>query len=360
MSHSSASVSKNIALAGTPAPGKPASRAEKTFRQLLGQIERKRAELAEWQEYRHRYAGRIAAEFEPLQAQVHSKQRELAILIGELLLQGKKALKRGHRALLRELLALLLESVPPAGPDDPILELRERYTDAGSREPPEDGETPEGWQEEPGEPARKPSGQEGGHRTAGPREPAAAAPAPSLRAVFRRLVSALHPDREPDPAERARKNELMQRVNQAYETRDLVTLLALQREEIDADPALSPDLLAQHNQTLRAQLQQLQSEVQRIASAFRALIGDGRVSVAAVDRTLTLELDNLRAALKQLTQDLVRFRDPAQLRASLDALARQRFEEEAAEELLAEAEQAFMDDILAAMAPPRRRRRRRR
>ena len=41
----------------------------------------------------------------------------------------------------------------------------------------------------------------------------------SIREVYRKLVSALHPDREPDPQERARKTALMQRVNQAYGSR---------------------------------------------------------------------------------------------------------------------------------------------
>lgn len=35
----------------------------------------------------------------------------------------------------------------------------------------------------------------------------------SIREVYRKLASALHPDREPDPVERQRKTELMQRAN---------------------------------------------------------------------------------------------------------------------------------------------------
>lgn len=47
----------------------------------------------------------------------------------------------------------------------------------------------------------------------------------SLRDVYRKLVAALHPDREQDLDERARKTELMQRVNVAYDNRDLLQLL---------------------------------------------------------------------------------------------------------------------------------------
>lgn len=58
----------------------------------------------------------------------------------------------------------------------------------------------------------------------------------ALRTIYRQLASALHPDREPDEAERARKTELMGQANAAYERRDLMALLMLQLrcEQIDA------------------------------------------------------------------------------------------------------------------------------
>ncbi len=58
----------------------------------------------------------------------------------------------------------------------------------------------------------------------------------ALRTIYRQLASALHPDREPDEGERARKTELMGQANAAYERRDLMALLTLQLrcEQIDA------------------------------------------------------------------------------------------------------------------------------
>ncbi len=58
----------------------------------------------------------------------------------------------------------------------------------------------------------------------------------ALRTIYRQLVSALHPDRELDAHERARKTELMGQVNAAYAQRDLMALLTLQLrcEQIDA------------------------------------------------------------------------------------------------------------------------------
>jgi hypothetical protein len=59
----------------------------------------------------------------------------------------------------------------------------------------------------------------------------------ALRTVFRQLASALHPDREPDEQERARKTALMSEVNAAYERKDLSTLLRLQLQAVQVDAA---------------------------------------------------------------------------------------------------------------------------
>jgi hypothetical protein len=50
----------------------------------------------------------------------------------------------------------------------------------------------------------------------------------ALRTVYRQLASALHPDREPDEAERLRKTALMSEVNAAYDRKNLSELLKLQ------------------------------------------------------------------------------------------------------------------------------------
>lgn len=58
----------------------------------------------------------------------------------------------------------------------------------------------------------------------------------SIREVYRKLASALHPDRESDPHERDRKNTLMQLANQAYGKNDLLRLLELQLELEHIEP----------------------------------------------------------------------------------------------------------------------------
>lgn len=50
----------------------------------------------------------------------------------------------------------------------------------------------------------------------------------ALRSLYRKLASALHPDRESDEEVRAYKTKLMSEANTAYERRDLLALLELQ------------------------------------------------------------------------------------------------------------------------------------
>ena len=96
----------------------------------------------------------------------------------------------------------------------------------------------------------------------------------SIREVYRKLASALHPDREPDEAERARKTALMQRVNQAYDKKDLLKLLELQLEleHIDAKAisGLSEERLKHFNKILKEQLAELEQEILQFEMPLRA------------------------------------------------------------------------------------------
>lgn len=87
----------------------------------------------------------------------------------------------------------------------------------------------------------------------------------SVRDIFRKLVRDLHPDRETDPVERDRKTALMQRINQAYEAGDLLTLLELQFQCEQLDPAklaqLSAERLKHYTAVLREQLKTVREQV---------------------------------------------------------------------------------------------------
>lgn len=104
-------------------------------------------------------------------------------------------------------------------------------------------------------------------------EAAAAEASQSVREVYRKLASALHPDRETDPDERERKTVLMQRVNHAYGQRNLLGLLQLQLEleHIDASTlnTLTADRLKHYNRVLTEQLDELKQEVFDQEQGFR-------------------------------------------------------------------------------------------
>ena len=94
----------------------------------------------------------------------------------------------------------------------------------------------------------------------------------SVREVYRKLASALHPDREPDERQREAKTALMQRVNQAYEANDLLVLLELQLqiEQIDASHIAnaSEQRLKHYNKVLGDQLAELKLELEHVEVEF--------------------------------------------------------------------------------------------
>ena len=94
----------------------------------------------------------------------------------------------------------------------------------------------------------------------------------SIREIYRKLASALHPDREPDPARRDSKTAMMQKINQAYEANDLLTLLEmqLQIEQVDARQiaGASTQRLKHYNKVLTEQLAGLKAEIERIERDF--------------------------------------------------------------------------------------------
>jgi hypothetical protein len=95
----------------------------------------------------------------------------------------------------------------------------------------------------------------------------------ALQDIYRKLVTVMHPDREPDPVARERKTEWMQRVNVAYENKDLLQLLEVQLalEQIDTEQlaAMAEDRIKRYNKMLRAQSNQIAAEIEAIEQRMR-------------------------------------------------------------------------------------------
>ncbi len=356
-------------------PGKPVNKAQQSFQRLVAKIEAKREQLKRWQDFQPRFNQRVAAEIEPLETKLRAGQRRMVDLIDGLLSQpvpGRK-FSRLQRAKLEQLLMNLVVGLLGEGDDAALEALHDKYgevslrerrrsememteamlndvfgvdvgDDHGASDPEELMQHAQRLMEESIEPEMDSAPEPDPERTSrrskagaakaeaarARREQAAKEVSQSLREVYRKLASALHPDREPDADARQRKTQLMQQVNQAYAANDLLTLLTLQLEieQIDAEhlASVSSQRLAHYNQILREQLSGLESELEAWILPFRDMTGWAREPTPAiVEHQLNAELAQLRSSIRQLDEDLVGFRDPVVVR---EMLKHYRLEEE--------------------------------
>jgi PAS domain-containing protein len=287
--------------------------AQRKFNQLVQKIERARADLSAWEEHAPLFAQAWAQRVRPLQRDVLACQRTVVLKLHEML--DGKGWTKAERATQRELLCALasqlinnplidpaqaaeLEALhdayadvdfaadkaqdmaemkqmfeamtgldlgdePIASEDELMRRAHQRLQDAAANGP---AEPPP----ETGTGRRKKKGPSAAERQ---REQDAKDASQSLRDVFRKLVSALHPDRADNEADRLRRTGLMQRVNQAYEHNDLLALFALQLEieQVDAEHLANAtaEKARHYNRVLSEQLQQLQTELVARETALR-------------------------------------------------------------------------------------------
>lgn len=335
---------------------RPASRnkAQARFDRLIREIEQGREQLRQWQALDERCLRRVREELGPLQDEWRAKKRTLVQRIDGLLTTAPvgRPLGKVQRAKLVQFLCSVTQGLlaePGAAEDAELIALFDRYSDLSHRELAEEeldftravlggvfgaevidqveAKTAEDLLDQAEEriTARL---EEDARRHAQAREnrppgPAAAQQAQakqaisqSIREVYRKLASRLHPDREPDPAERERKTALMQRVNQAHDQRDLLTLLSLQIEieQISADDlaAVPDERMAHYNAVLTEQRDQLRDEVDACAARYAVVTGEdfyGKITLAQVEASLTREIAQMRHQITVVNRDLAGFAD---------------------------------------------------
>ncbi len=150
-----------------------------------------------------------------------------------------------------------------------------------------------------------------------------------LREIYRKLASALHPDREADGAERERKTALMKRVNQAYQNEDLLELLSLQIEieQIDSEhlAGLPEQRLRHYNHVLKEQVRTLEGERDALAlpllQEFDLHMPPDARALGLLDREFKHRIAAMRALTKQHCDALAALDDPQRRRQLLDQLA---------------------------------------
>lgn len=268
----------------------PLSAAQQAFNRLLAQLEQARSQWQSWQDATHDVHTRYAKQVRPQLSALWLAQAQLAEQLDALSGQAMSGL---DRQTLEQLIVSLSEGAADASIDAAVrarlAELHARYGElpqdaearVAERASPATVPTPEpevDW-DDPDAVAAYVEAQTQAAQQQAERARAAhqnqrqkihaqrkaqvaqQANQPSVRAVFRKLASSLHPDREQDPQARERKTALMQRANVAYAADDLLALLALQWEveQLDAQrlASMNDAHLERYNVVLQEQLQEL-------------------------------------------------------------------------------------------------------
>lgn len=297
---------KPVAIKASQAP---LSKEQQAFNKLIKQIETRRTKLAEWQSAIDQFDQKYAAELAPL----HEKTAAIRLKLLHSLDRSysTKGLTKPESRKLSQVIVELAEALLEIGDNEAAKAIYNRHTgsdydaealaqeefareqikamaeDVLGIELPDDIDlsSPEAViaqmesqyraQEEAREAAaanRKKSAKQAAKEAKAQAEEKQISQ--SIREVYRKLVSALHPDREADPDERQRKTALMQRVNEAYEKKNLLQLLELQLELEHIDQAhlagLDPTRLRRYNKVLKEQLAELDTELEFIELDFGA------------------------------------------------------------------------------------------
>jgi hypothetical protein len=353
---------------------RPQGKAQASFQKLVKQIEEQRAELQVWQTYQSRYNQRVAQEIMPAVAALRASRVEMAQRLDALLQNPKSGVAKRQRKKLVGLLIDLVQDLLQETPTPELIALHDRYSDLSFAENQELGMAfsqemienltgidlgdqhgaqtmDELFARAEAEMQRKEALKrekrarrkakndaagaapgEANQSAAEHREQAAKEITQSVREVYRKLASALHPDREVDAASRQKKTALMQRVNQAYEARDLLSLLNLQLEieQIDTEHlnALSETRLAHYIAVLREQLAELKAELQSITAPYQLLVPQARkIFPGLIDAAIDEELANLQQTIDELQDDMLVLGDPQGREQILRAFAPQREDE---------------------------------
>lgn len=381
------------------------SKAQREFNTLTDRIRKLRADLTEWQAWLQDFAEHWTRDMEPALNAVDRVQRELVLRIDTLLCHpptGLKLTRRQQQTLSRYLLSLVDELLAVDASDAELEALHDRHSDISLEEQREmecdftqsmlgdmfgedvvatfEGNDSESLlrhaQEKLAESARAEEAQreqraaeratKRGKPTAAERATERKADAAkqaslSLREIFRKLVSVLHPDREADGAERERKTALMKRVNLAYQNEDLLELLSLQIEieQIDGEhlAALPEQRLRHYNHVLKEQVRTLEGERDALAAPllmqFNLHVAPDARARSMLDREFKQRVADMRILKNQRGEALAALGDSQRRRQLLDQLAAEQRQED-----LDEAS-AAMDLLFGEIEPAPSRKRRR-
>lgn len=330
-----------------PQPNQPPlSKGQRTFNSMVKKIEASRASLTEWQAAVLACDLKVAGVYAPLRQTFRELQTEMVRVLDRAL--DRKGLSKAEHRVVQEVICTVAEGLIVDTADESIKEIYNKHSDTDFDEEDSgaveslkstmesafgvdlgdaaDLDSPEALlahleAEMEKQHLREIAEQEArGQRKKTAKQLAreekikaeADLTSLSIREVYRKLVSALHPDREPDADERKRKTALMQRVNQAYEKKDLLQLLELQLEleQIDAHTiaGLSEERLKHFNKILEDQWRELEQEIAHLVMPLREkfnLSPYGNVKPEAVMKYLLQDIATLRRHIKQIQKEIL-------------------------------------------------------
>ena len=326
------------------------SKVRTQFNALVSKLEAERKRLAAWHDAMPKMRARADAELMPLGERFGQCQREL-ILLFDASCKSKKLTKK-EREKLTDLICSMALEVLDSGEDEAMAEIYERHSGEaeladdpdflalndiieqmmnGAHERDEDRfASPDGEAsdaEVPESTAGKPNANGAGRKASAAAARQAeeeARLAQSVRDIFRKLASALHPDRETDPAERKRKTTLMQRANVAYAASDLLGLLELQFEvdQIDASKldTLGEERIKQYNKVLARQVDEVRREIGELEHWLQYVMhvsARGRITPAHMEKALTAEINTFKVKIAGIEEDLRAFQEIKVLKSFL-------------------------------------------
>jgi hypothetical protein len=337
------------------------TRARKQFNTLMKKLEAERLRLSVWHESLPQLRGLFGTEFVPLVHAYDAHRKQLVILFDQA--HGRQGMRKRDKEKLEDLIGSiateLLENIADAEleriydkynenpfPDDPEGEaqaIKQVMADMFGVELDEtvDASSPEAMLAALEEQLTKRADEQASAREreqgGGAARPArmsaraqreqdeAARLQQSMREIYRKLASDLHPDREPDPLERERKTALMQRVNVAYEGRDLLALLELQVEVAHIDQAgldgLGEERVKQYNKILTGQLRDLEDETAQLEYGLMRELGlltHQRLSPAQTLRALRQNIAEIRKNVAAIEDEVRELSDPVFLKTWLN------------------------------------------
>ncbi len=366
-----ASGKKSLTASAVAAKRSPLQR---EFDRLTRRIEESQALLAAWQQQPAMIVQKYRTKMEPVLRQLTDAQKTMVVQLDALLTSPPKGLRmtaRRRDALTDCLLHIIENVIAHGGADDTLIDIHDRHSDepmaeiAQHDEAEQEAEIIEMFRQMFGEAsiergadesheafveraqarlldamgaeerkkdaqrqkrADKRSGKKSAkkHNKTPPlsnNEDDAVSPRPDLlRALYRKLASSMHPDREQDADEKLRKTEAMQGLNTAYQNKDLLSLLKLHNQTMQSNPVaetLAEDTLREYSALLKAQLKSLESDIARAiddATPPGILMMHGRIKrpeqleqlMDADILEMARSVENMRATVRDLENPKLR------------------------------------------------------